>query len=345
MYKVKVTSGYGNRDRILRQTPGGKGISSCGKYQFFVDDDTTDVDFWVVRNKTVKSKTTCKIAQENTILIVSEPKNVVNYPKRYRDQFGLVLSCQEELEHANVEYTPAILPWYVGKQSQQGAYLPTYDQLKESRFPEKTKLISVITSNKAFTQGHQDRIDFVEKLKAHYGDNLDVFGRGINGFEDKWDVLAPYKYHISIENSASKFYWTEKISDCYLTGTFPIYFGCKNLKDYFPENAYKEIDIYNFEEAVAIIDGVINNETFEKSQDALEYCKKMVLDDYNFINQITAYCDKLDPNRPKSLVTLKPSITVLDWHNFYLYFIERNILWMKRTLKSLFRKKSILKSR
>ena len=25
MYKVKVTSGYGNRDRILRQTPGGKG--------------------------------------------------------------------------------------------------------------------------------------------------------------------------------------------------------------------------------------------------------------------------------------------------------------------------------
>jgi hypothetical protein len=345
MYKVKVTSAYDNSARILRQTPGCKGISPCGKYQFFVDDDTSEADFWVVRNKTIKSRTTCKIAPENTILMLSEPKPVVNYPKRYRDQFGVLYSCQEGIEHKNVVYTPAMLPWYVGKQNQQGEYLPDYDQLKGNPFPEKTKLISVITSNKAFTQGHQDRIDFVEKLKAHYGDKLDVFGRGINGFEDKWDVLAPYKYHIAIENSSSRLYWTEKISDCYLTGTFPIYYGCTNLEEYFPESAYRKIDIYNIEEAIAIIDEVIGSDAYEKSQDALKQCKDLVLDDYNIINRIVECCDKLDPNSPKKMVTLKPSITVLDWHNFYLYFIERNILWARRTLKSLFRKKSILKSR
>lgn len=51
--------------------------------------------------------------------------------------------------------------------------------------PKKTKLISVITSNKAFTKGHLKRIEFVEKLKAYYGDKLDVFGQGFNSFEDK----------------------------------------------------------------------------------------------------------------------------------------------------------------
>ncbi len=54
-----------------------------------------------------------------------------------------------------------------------------------SKTPAKTNLISFITSNKAFTQGHLDRIEFVEKLKARYGNRIDVFGREYRDFDDK----------------------------------------------------------------------------------------------------------------------------------------------------------------
>ena len=131
--------------------------------------------------------------------------------------------------------------------------------------PEKKKLISVITSNKAFTQGHIDRIRFVSKLKEHFGDQIDVFGRGYNTFGDKWDVLADYKYHIVIENSSQTYYWTEKLSDCFLAETYPFYYGCTNIADYFPSDAYTPIDISNPDEAIKIIDKAIKADAYGKS--------------------------------------------------------------------------------
>lgn len=342
MYRVKITTGGKERFKIKRQAPDNNGIVQWGNYRFFINEEIDDPDFWVVRNKKLKKPITCRVAPENTILMISEPKSVVNFPKRYRNQFGMFCSCQAGEEHSNVVYTPANLPWYIGKADCNGEYSPTYNQLKENSTPAKTKLISVITSNKAFTQGHQDRIDFVAKLKVYYGDKIDVFGRGINSFEDKWDVLAPYKYHIALENSSSKYYWTEKLSDCYLTETFPIYYGCTNLTDYFPENGFRMIDIYNFDEAIAVIDKVLADDEFGKNAEVLKHCKNLVLNDYNILNRIAICCDKLDPTRPKKDVTLRPAVTALDWYNFYLYFVKRNYFVFKQFLKSVFFKKSVL---
>jgi len=342
MYKVKITTGSGvENQQMLRQMPGRKNISRCGKYQFFINEDVVDPDFWVVRNKYQKKTETHNIAPQNTILMVSEPRSIVNFPKKYRDQFGMLCTCQEGVKHKNVIYCQAVLPWWVGIARKKDGDMITldYDDLKKNRVPEKTKLISVITSDKAFTQGHQDRISFVEKLKEHYGEKLDVFGRGFNDFDDKWNVLAPYKYHIAIENSSLKYYWTEKLSDSYLASTYPIYYGCKNIADYFPSDAYKTIDIHNFQGAIETIDHVIAQNEFEKNQDVLKKSKDLVLDDYNILNFISSCLDTLDPTLPKQSVTLKPAITLFDWHNAYLYVIERNLF----ALKKLFRRRSKLK--
>ena len=339
MYKVKITTAK-NSNYLLRQTENEAGISRCGKYQFFIDDEVKDPDFFFFLNKYVKTTTTYEIAPQNTILMTSEPRSVVNFPKKYRIQFGLVCSCQEKITGTNVIYTPAALSWFVGLRWKNGQvyYSKTYDDIKHSPLPEKKKLISVITSNKAFTQGHLDRINFVKKLKARYGDQIDVFGRGFNDFEDKWEVLAPYKYHIALENSSSKYYWTEKLSDCYLTGTFPIYFGCQNIQDYFPEQAYQTIDIYNFEKAVEVIDNVLANGTYEKNIDALKKSRELVLEDYNLFNVIARCCDTLNPDLPKQKYSIKPAVTLLDWHNFYLYIFERNYFAIKKFFKKLLRK-------
>ncbi len=341
MYKVKITTAK-NSDYLLRQTPGASGISKCGKYQFFIDQDVEEPDFWVVRNKYIKKKTTCKVAPENTILMTSEPRSIVNFPKKYCNQFAHVYSCQDTLKHKSVTFGPAALSWFIGLKWKKGkvSHSISYDDLKNRPLPPKNKLISVITSNKGFTRGHQDRIKFVSRLKQHYGDKIDVFGRGINSFEDKWDILAPYKYHIALENSSSKFYWTEKISDCFLTGTFPIYYGCTNIQDYFPEKSFKTIDIYNWKKAIQTIDSILEHDIYEERMDALESSKELVLEDYNLFTIISRLCDTLDPSRPKREITLKPAITVLDWHNFYLYFVERNYY----KLKSFFSKPTFTKS-
>lgn len=341
-----MKTGGGEKGKaMLRQTPQGKGIVDCGKYKFYINEEIEDPDFWVVRGKSLKQKETCSVAPENTILLTSEPRTILNYPKKYRDQFGLLCSCQDGIKHRNVIYTPALLPWFVGVSEQKNSEPTlTYDKLKQMETPAKTKLISVITSNKAFTKGHQQRIEFVERLKEHYGDKIDIFGRGYNSFDDKWDVLAPYKYHISIENSSSKHYWTEKISDCYLAETFPIYYGCTNIGDYFPKGSYEEINILNAEQAIAVIDNAINNNLYEQRKELLHECKELVLEDYNIFNLVASYCDTLDATKPKKRVTLKPANSLLDPHNFYLYLFNRNIFSMKRWLKTAFSKKDRLKN-
>ena len=345
MYKVVLINGSGEKGRwIARQTKGAQGISSCGKYRFYINEEIPDPDFVIVRGKSTKKPLKFNVAPENVILTTSEPYSVLAYPRDYCKQFGLVCSCQENLKHKNVKFTPAIIFWFAGVRfNAKGVPTPvkSYDEFKAGPLPEKKKLISVVSSNKAFTKGHVDRIRFVERLKQYYGDKIDVFGRGYNGFDDKYDVVAPYKYHIAIENSRAKYYWTEKLSDTYLCGSYPIYYGCTNVGDYFPEGAYSTIDIHDFEGAVKVIDELIANDAYEKSKPLLEKSKELVLEDYNLFNYLASIMDGMDPTLPRREVTIKHANSMHDLHNVYNYVVKRNLFKIGRFFHRLFHKNSM----
>ena len=322
-----------------RQTPGHNLRSQDGRYEFCLDDSMEEADFWVVQGKGVRDLQTCRVAPENTILLTTEPRSVLVYPQRYINQFGLVVSCQQQMRHRHVKYGPAILPWFVGyKPDGKGGYIFTedYDSLQRPVEPqEKTKLISVITSNKAFTRGHLDRIKFVEKLKEQFGDQIDIFGRGFRTFGDKWDVLRPYKYHIAIENSSEPYYWTEKISDCYLAGTFPIYHGCTNLSDYFLPSSFEPIDIRRPEHAIEIIRRTIEQQRYEASVNVLEEMKQRVLGEYNMFEYVARLCDQMNPDAPKQQVTIQPCRSGMDWHNLLHYTFSQNYYKLQTKLHFL----------
>lgn len=329
MFKVRFMPYREGLATIMhRQTPGHRLTSQDGRYQFCLDDSMEEADFWVVQGKGVREVQTCRVAPENTILLTTEPRSVLVYPQRYINQFGLVVTCQEQMRHPNMQFGPAILPWFVGyKPDGHGGYIwyRDYDSLRQPSDPaDKTKLLSVITSNKAFTRGHLDRIKFVEKLKEHFGDRIDIFGRGFRPFDDKWDVLRPYRYHIAIENSSQRYYWTEKISDCYLTETFPFYYGCTNLSDYFPQEAFLPIDIRQPEQAIATIDAAINAHRYEQSVPVLADCKRRVLDEYNMFEYVAHLCDRLNPEAPKEQVSIRPCHSGLDVENLINYTFRHN---------------------
>ena len=346
MYKVKFTPYRESLGKImLRQTKDGKGISTDGRYQFYIDEEIEEPDFWVVQGKGVRAGETYKVAPENTILLTTEPKSVLVYPKGYIKQFGTICSCQEQTKHKNLVLGPAILPWFVGFKKLKDntlSYSLTYNDLLNNKSVKKTKLISVITSNKAFTKGHLERIEFVEKLKAYYGDQIDVFGHGFNDFDDKWDVLSPYKYHIAIENSSENYYWTEKISDCFLAETFPIYYGCKNLSDYFNKESYQAIDIHNFEASIAIIDKIIKEDTFEQKQAYLKDAKIKAVTEYNMFDYVASLCDQMDAELPKKMVTINKCNSSEDYHNLYNYLIKHSLFKLKQKIKEVFKGKSLL---
>lgn len=101
--------------------------------------------------------------------------------------------------------------------------------VKEREVFTKTKLCSYITSFKQFTSGHIKRMELFEKLKDNPKFKDHIFGRDYRFIENKIDGLKDYMFSIVVENSIYPKYYTEKITDCFATGTIPIYYGDESI--------------------------------------------------------------------------------------------------------------------
>jgi len=93
----------------------------------------------------------------------------------------------------------------------------------------KSKSFSIIASGKRQLPGHQLRHQIVQAG----GSNIDVLGNGYKPIKDKIEGLRDYRYHFAIENCKKDFWFTEKLIDCLVTGTIPIYWGCPSISKFF----------------------------------------------------------------------------------------------------------------
>ena len=114
--------------------------------------------------------------------------------------------------------------------------------------------------------------------------------------------------------------------------TFPIYYGCKNIEDYFPKEAYQAIDIADPEGAIRIIDQLIAQDTYAKSKEILSHCKDEVLDKYNIFDYAAQICDRLNPDLAKQEVIIKPCVSIQNWHNLFNYTIRRHYYPIKKRI-------------
>ena len=225
-----------------------------------------------------------------------------------------MITCQREIKHQNKYYFHQGHNWFVGK---------NYDELINKILIPKTKKLSVIVSNKQFTDGHKKRFDFVMKLKDHFKDDLDLFGRGINDIDDKWNVLAPYKYSIAIENYVCEDWITEKIYDCYLSHTFPLYYGCPNVQRYFKEDSFSLIDINDVGKTIKIIEDILSSESFyDLHLESIIEAKIHYLKNFNIFPLITNYIEGNDLKieklkekeviKPENFLTTKQSQNIIS---------------------------------
>lgn len=94
---------------------------------------------------------------------------------------------------------------------------------------EKTKGISLIASKKRDLFGHRLRHVVADACR----DKLDLYGRAYKPVRSKSDALLDYRFSVAIENSRYGGYFTEKILDCFINKTVPIYWGDPEIGRHF----------------------------------------------------------------------------------------------------------------
>jgi Glycosyltransferase family 10 (fucosyltransferase) C-term len=196
--------------------------------------------------------------------------------------FDKVFSYWDDAGPAQLIHAQTALPWHIGKSYDQLSAL-TADQSRTI----KRDAVSWVTSAATHKEGHRLRMAFKDYLCAQNFD-FDLWGRGFTPIEDKFDGIHPYKYSIAIENYGCNDYWTEKIADCFLSWTIPIYWGATNILSYFPANSMILIDPTDGPGSLAKIRAAMEDDFFGKNLDALAQARDLVLNRYQMFPHLAA---------------------------------------------------------
>lgn len=210
-----------------------------------------------------------------TIAMMMEPGNKQHHPWMYRGvhQYANVYS---PVAH----HTPNSKNKNVASHGYAGWFTEyEWPALVEMDVPLKTKSMSCISSDLMHFAGHKKRFHFVNETRRQLP-SIDFFGRGICFLEDKMDGLLNYRYSIAIENSSQPFYFTDKINDCFLAYTVPLYYGCTNISKFFPAKSFVEIDIDHPRKAWQQIEKFLYEDDWSDRLSALREARELVLNQY-----------------------------------------------------------------
>ena len=116
----------------------------------------------------------------------------------------------------------------------------------------KTKLCSMVSSNKTMNELHVKRLMLAKYLQTHLTYKVDVFG--IQTWVPIFTTLKDYMFSITIENEIDEVYFTEKILNCFATGVIPIYLGATRICDFFNIDGIIQVD--NIEEILLAVNSI-----------------------------------------------------------------------------------------
>lgn len=179
---------------------------------------------------------------------ILEPKAIdprpYDYVEKYPDKFDYILSHHIEWvsEFPKGLWYPNAMTWipYVGRKIWQ-----------------KSKNLSMVVSSKQLTSLQRDRHWLAEKVPQ-----FDIMGSKYQWFDEKADSLIPYRFQIVLENCRVPGYFSEKIVDCFLCGTIPIYIGDPQINQYFDSEG-----ILQFSNKEELLNFVIETEKSDDWED------------------------------------------------------------------------------
>lgn len=257
-------------DTFTHLTNGNKGYSVHGKESQYIEwvKDGGEATFYIdstLPYAWIDPKPGPKYAWllESKYITPQIVDSVKMNSQQYIDTFDAIFTHNQDLLsiHPKFKWCPA-----------QGFWI------KEPKIYEKSKMISMIASNKRMCQGHTTRLEWVERLR----DQVDLYGRGFNEILHKEEGLCDYMFSVAIENGQYETYFTEKLLDCFATGTIPVYLGAPDIGKYFNADG-----IITLSDEFYISDELYSSK-MDAIKDNLEIVKKMeVLEDFIYL---TYFC-------------------------------------------------------
>jgi hypothetical protein len=312
---------------ICRQTPNCS--FQWGDF-IFTEDDVEECDYLVILDYP-KDDFSIKVNINNIIHICLEPPNEMSKYRQYANKKVALIYNQLDIKKNNI-LSHGALPWHINKD------FDFLNQLKVESLTKENKIVWV-TSDQRATEGHRGRMDFLDKIK-----NLpfvELYGRGINPIDDKWEVLKNSKYAIAYENFQNDYYWTEKIIDCYLSYTMPIYFGCNSIENFFPKNSFIQIDPRD-KHIDLFLKEIVASTQWEENFDALTKARDLILNEYqlfpflyNQINELELQKQEKD-SIEKELFSFKGKDKYFDNYPVSVA-IEKQSLKMIKKIKKIFK--------
>lgn len=288
---------------IARQTPLRAGVWE--DFEFVIDQTDVTCDAWVCfDNPTTTVEANC--VRENMFFLSAEPPEIRAFGTDFLRQFRWVMTCHDT-NHKGLITSQQAHPWHVGVDCDDNFNaILDYDSLSQMGIPEKQYILSTVISNKAITPAHRQRLEFVQRLKQRLGDDFHVLGRGHKEIGDKWDAVAPYRFHLAMENASRPHYMTEKISDAFLGSAFPFYFGHSSADEYFPAGSYEPVDIFRPDAAIDQICGAIEQQLDIERTEQVQQARRYVLDELNIFPTLVKLLKDKMVDGPQRNVRLYP---------------------------------------
>ena len=258
-----------------------------------------ECDFWIIYGGLPIGNESVNVNPKNIFLITAEFEG--GYSQKFLKQFEKVITLDTKLQADNLVYGHVGYPWFINN---------SFDELYHLDNVKKTKLISVIASdysNITYSRNYKIRYDFVMALKHHFGDKIDVFGRGFNTLKNKDEGLVDYKFSIAIENMPIPYNISEKLTDCFLTHTFRLYYDCPNINRFYDDKSYAKLDIMDHDYSIKLIENILETENYyENHLNHVIEAKKKYLVEYSFQATLVNIASKFgNMNLPKEKMNIK----------------------------------------
>jgi hypothetical protein len=238
------------------------------------------------------------VPRERRILFLSEPPMIRKYDITYLEQFGVVVSPYPIDGYGGRLFLGnPCLGWFAGLGTNRGSASQVFKKLSdvENFAAHKTREISIISSLKKKQKGHQRRVVFMNALMEHYGNKMDYYGRDFAFVDDKIHAIAPYKYHIAVENCCLENYWTEKLADAWIGWSLPIYCGDPAIARKIPDpKGVEVIDVEDIPGALRKIDGLLRDDVYPGRLSAIEKCRKWAIKESNRFEKVCAIIESTD---------------------------------------------------
>lgn len=290
---------YDFEDSLFYQTPENDGM--WGDVAFVPYRYAKHADFVLVLNSIHVPFRLIKIASERLWFAVGEPPGRPHFQFHQGQGEGSTVITPDDSIPAErnarryIHSPPITRSWWVQR---------TYKELMESRDVPKDRSLSWITSNFRNLEGHRVRMAFLDRLRKKV--DFDLYGRGFAPLADKWDGLARYRYSIAFENTVSPLYFTEKLMDCFLCHTLPLYYGATQITKFFPEKAMVLIDPEDPNVIEKIRDISLSDLWRERLPYILE-AKELVLKKYNMYARLSEHIGSAaeKPATPSKFILLQ----------------------------------------